>query len=368
MAPFGADLLAAGSAEAVRPLLVTADPDLLEELLRFCAQVGCEPAVADVPETAGALWRSARLVLIGADAASRLGPAPARRDGVVLVGRDSADAAVWRSAVALGAEQVLFLPEAESALMDLLADSRDFPSVAGVVVAVVGARGGAGATTAAVAIGTAAAAGGLRSLLVDADPFGSGVDLALGAEGTAGLRWPDFADVTPAASGAGLAAGLPRVGELALLSWDRGEITAIPHQTVSALLAAGRRSNDLVVVDMARTMDSNFDVTLEAATVTLLVVPAEVRACASAGRLTPALTARCPDVRVLVRGPAPGGLAPGLIADSMDLPLAGWVRAEPGLATGYERGEVPGRRPRSPLARFARDFVDAVVPPVGLVA
>lgn len=362
-----AELTAAGRPDPVRPLLVTADPELLEELLRLCAQVGCEPDVADVPGTAGALWRSARWVFIGADAAATVGASPPRRDGVILVGRDRDDAVVWRSAVATGAEQVLFLPEAESTLVDLLADSRDFPAVAGIVLTVIGGRGGAGATTAAAAVGCVAAAGGLRSLLVDADPVGGGIDLALGAEGVAGLRWPDVADVSPAASGAALSAGLPRVGDLALLSWDRGELSALPHQTMSALLAAGRRSNDLVVVDLARTADSTFDVVLEATHVTLLVVPAEVRACASAGRLVPALRARCPDVRLLVRGPAPGGLAPQLIADSLQLPLAGWVRAEPGLATGYERGEVPGRRPRSPLARFARDFVDAIVPPVGLV-
>jgi hypothetical protein len=63
------------------------------------------------------------------------------------------------------------------------------------------------------------------------------------------------------------------------------------------------------------------------------------------------------DVRVVVRGPAPGGLVGVDIATSLGLPLAGCLKAEPALAATLERGEVPGGRGRGPLTEFCRRFL-----------
>jgi hypothetical protein len=128
-----------------------------------------------------------------------------------------------------------------------------------------------------------------------------------------------------------------------------------------ALLATAARGRDLVIADVPRRPDPVSDAALAAAMIALLVVPAEVRACAAAGRTVAWLRGRVDDVRLLVRGPAPGGLSPDAISDALGLPLAGWVRAEPGLAAAYERGDAPGIGPRSPLARFCRDFVEDVL-------
>ena len=59
------------------------------------------------------------------------------------------------------------------------------------MLAVVGGRGGAGASVFAVATAVRAARSGERALLVDCDPLGGGVDLVLGAEDLDGLRWPE---------------------------------------------------------------------------------------------------------------------------------------------------------------------------------
>jgi hypothetical protein len=89
----------------------------------------------------------------------------------------------------------------------------------------------------------------------------------------------------------------------------------------------------------------------------LLVVPAEIRATAAAGQVAARLAACTADLRLVVRGPAPGGLTDLLVADELGLPLAGWLAPEPGLATALERGEPPGRPGRGPLARLAADLV-----------
>ncbi|NGN67574.1 septum formation initiator, partial [Streptomyces sp. A7024] len=102
------------------PLIVTEDEGLLDDLLRLCAAAGTRAEVAHraVPGD----WTAAPLVLVGDDCAGRLLGAP-RRGGVLLVGGDLDDAAVWQRALGIGAEHVLFLPDAESWLVDRIADA-----------------------------------------------------------------------------------------------------------------------------------------------------------------------------------------------------------------------------------------------------
>jgi hypothetical protein len=64
------------------------------------------------------------------------------------------------------------------------------------------------------------------------------------------------------------------------------------------------------------------------------------------------------DVRLVVRGPAPAGLTGELVADTLGLPLAGWLRPEPGLARTLERGDPPAASGRGPLATLCRDLLD----------
>jgi len=110
---------------STRPLLVTSDPLLLDDLLRLAAAGGVEVDVAhDVP-SARRTWARAPLVLLGHDLAapcarSRL----PRRPQVVLVGGDLDDAGVWQIAVEVGAEHVVFLPLAEAETWSGLRRSR----------------------------------------------------------------------------------------------------------------------------------------------------------------------------------------------------------------------------------------------------
>lgn len=348
-----------------RPLLVTAEPALLDDVLRLAATAGVEVDVAHEVAGARRRWDAAPLVLVGPDLLDPLANAGLpRRAGVAVLGADLDDASIWQRAIVVGAEHVLFLPDAESWLLEALADAAEGPGRHGVVVAVLGGRGGAGATTLAVALALSAVRREHPVLLVDGDPLGGGIDLVFGGEHVTGLRWPELGGTRGRVPAPALLAALPRLSGLSVLSWDRGEPATLSVEALGAVLAAGRRCADLVVVDLPRSLDEPGREVLSRADVTLLVVPTELRAAAAAARVATQAALVCNDLRLVVRGPSPGGVSPELLARSLGLPLAGECRAEPGLDAALERGDAPGQSPRSPLARMCDRLLDDLLPDV----
>ncbi len=344
-----------------RPLVITNDDELLDDLLRLAAVSGTDVDVLPDVGSARALWRSARMVLLGSDAADRVRTPPPRRLGVILVGNDEDDGGVWELAMHVGAEHVAVLPDAEAWLIDVLASGGDRRLEPAPLVAVIGGRGGAGATTLAVALAVAGARAGRDTMLLDADPLGGGIDLALGGEGAGGLRWDAFDSVSGRLASADVAKVLPSIEGLTVLTWERSRpgCASVPVVAIQAAVDAGRRGHDLVVADLPRALDLGAQSVAEQASTVFLVIPAELRAAAAAARVRFQLQG-CADVRLVVRGPSPGGLDGPLIADALGLPLAVDLRPEQGLSAAYERGEAPGTRPRSPLAQFASSVVAEV--------
>jgi hypothetical protein len=93
--------------------------------------------------------------------------------------------------------------------------------------------------------------------------------------------------------------------------------------------------------------------------VVLLVVPRDLRAVAGALALRPALVGAVEDVRLVVRGPAPGGLSALELAHVVDLPLGVSMAADRAVAAACERGggpAGPGLR-RGPLLRAVARLV-----------
>jgi secretion/DNA translocation related CpaE-like protein len=163
-------------------------------------------------------------------------------------------------------------------------------------------------------------------------------------------------------AGATLSAALPRLHDVSVLSWDRGDVLTVPTEATDAVLEAGRRATDLVVVDLSRFLDDAGRIVLALAGQVLLVVPAEVRAVAAAGRVATQLAPLAHDLRLVVRAPGRGGLTAEAVVRALQLPLAGVLRPEPGLDLALERGEPPGRRARSPLSACATALLDDLLP------
>jgi len=254
---------------------------------------------------------------------------------------------------------LLELPPAQDRLVELFAEVRDQGAGDGArVLAVVGGRGGAGASTLAAALAVTAAGRGCAPLLVDLDPLGGGIDLVLGLEGASGLRWPDLASARGRIDGASLRDALPARGRLPVLAWDRGADVEVPVEAARSVLVAASRAADLVVLDLPRGGGAAAVHAASSADELLVVVPADVRAVAAAERVLRVYRDAAHRLRVVVRTPAPAGLTSGAVAAALGVEVAAELRVEPGLAQALDRGEPPADRGRGPLASVCGALLD----------
>lgn len=332
-------------------LALVDDAALRDDVDRVAAAAGLAVVHASDPSSRN-VWTAAAAVIVDVGAARRCARRPLpRRARVVLVVSTDADASDFQAAIAAGAEHVIALPEHDGDLMAVLSeaaeDSRD-AGRRGAVVGVIAGRGGAGASIFATTL--AQTAGG--ALLIDADPWGGGLDLVLGTEGETGLRWPDLALQGGRLNYTALREALPQRRGVSVLSGSRIGID-IDAAPLGAVVDAGSRGGATVVCDLPRRSTGAVESVLDAADLVVVITPADVRSCAAAAAIAPWLSAINPNVGVVVRGPSPGGLTSADVAKIVGAPLLATMRAQPGVTDALERGGLR-LRSRSPLVRAAR--------------
>ncbi len=340
-----------------RPLLVSDDAELIDDIVRLAAANGIEVHLAGDVESARSRWQLAPLVIVGQDrldavAAARM----SRRRDVVVVARPP-DERTWPAAVQIGAEHVIALPEAERWLIDRIADSGEGPPRQGRVVVVMGSGGGAGSSTMAATLAVVAASRSLRTMLVDADPTAGGLDVLLGIEDAAGVRWPDLVDARGRIAADSLAGALPATQGVDVLSWGRVGPVLVPGESLSAVLDAGRRGYDLVVVDLPRHLDAAGEHLLAQADHVLLVTANRVRAVAAAARLVDLLRTRCTALGLVLRSD-PRGADDDAVLAALDAPVIARLPTSPALSVRADEGEPPSTR--DAYARACLDVLRAV--------
>jgi secretion/DNA translocation related CpaE-like protein len=344
--------------------LISADVRLAAEIRRLCAVAGQQLRVAAEPADVPRLWRAAALVLVDAvvlDATRRL-DLVARDDVVVLAERHD-DLSVWQGAVAVGARSVLTLSDDVQPLLDRLALAGESSGPAGRLLGVVGGCGGAGASTFAVALAAAGATAGATTL-VDLDIWGGGLDLLVGLEHAAGLRWPDLRDARGVVAAAALYDGLPCAGALAVLSAARpGSDTraapaALDAGAVGAVVAAARRACALTVADLPRWPDDAAWSAARDCDAVFVVVPAEVRAVAAAASVLARADECCDNVGLVVRTGGRGRLRAPDVAAALGRPPAVVVPTDPHIAVAADEGGLLKSLARSRLGAAAAQLVD----------
>ncbi|MFV8048889.1 septum site-determining protein Ssd [Mycobacterium sp. 48b] len=330
-------------------LTLIGDPPLRDDVSRVAAAAGVGLVVVDDPSGRKA-WMAAAAVVLDAPAAQRCAARGLpRRARVILVGNDAPRSDDWQAAISVGAQHLVTLPAQDAELVAVLSEaaSRD-DAGRGPAVAVLGARGGAGASVFAVALAQSAPA----ALLVEVDPWSGGIDLVAGSEDLAGLRWPDLALQAGRLGYPALRDALPCRDGVSVLSSGRSgaDIEAGP---LGAVIDAGCRGGVTVVCDVPRRATEAAETALAAADLVVLVTPADVRSCTAAAAARPWVLACNPNAGVVVRGPSPGGLRAAEVARIVDLPLLAAMRPQAGIAEVLERGGLRVR-PRSALGSAAR--------------
>ena len=331
-------------------LTLVDDPELAANADRIVAAVGARAVGTAAPSRRN--WLAAAAVILDEAAARRCAQAGMpRRDGVALIGPDQPSASMWTAAIDLGARYVCALPDQEADLVRHVAESVERGGLAvsnGRVIAVTGGPGGGGASVFSVALARCAA----EALLVDLDPCGGGIDLLLGGESAPGLRWPDLGLQSGRLSWTALREALPRQQDISFLSGTR-TFHDVDAGAVGAVVDAGRRGGTTVICDVPRQPAPAAACAVQLADLAIIVSSCDVRGIAATAAVAAIIRTLNPNIGLVVRGPAPGGLRAADVADVAAVPLLVAMRPEPMLAARLEQGGLRLRR-RSPLAEAAR--------------
>jgi secretion/DNA translocation related CpaE-like protein len=346
--------------------LVSRDQELVAGVRRLCAAAGQELEVVAQQADIRALRRRAAAVLVDAASPDVAGTAAEHADGVskgsaeVIVLTTSPEALdPWRTAVRVGARQVLTLPEDSRRLVDALALAREGAEPSGRLLCVVGGSGGLGASSLAAALAWAASTSGSRATLVDLDPVGGGADLLLGLERAEGLRWPDLSEARGVVPAGALYERLPLAGQVAVVACGRvsaGTAAGVPPLAAASVVAAARRGMGAVVADLPRWQTEAADAVIGASDVVLAVVAAEVRGVAAAAVTIDRVASLCDDIHVVLRTRQHGRLGAAQISDCLRRPIAATLTVDARVAAAAERGELLASLRRSQLGSVAKDL------------
>lgn len=334
-------------------LLVTRDDGLADHVALIAAASGAVLAVGrHLPDR----WPpGCTLALLGPDATLD-GPLPGRHIPVVLVGFAGDRDGLWRLAARDPGVRVAILPEASAWLGEYLGE-RELHAGHGRTTVFSGGTGGTGTTTLALLTGLECGRRGAHSLVVDADPHSRGAWSLLGRPAAAGMGWEDLVRSRGPIAPGHLAGILPQVAGTSVLTWARGFPAPVPGSTLHEVLAAARRSFDVIVVDAGRTAGLG-ETLVQWADSVLVVASAAVAGSAVA------FTAVGPDARtpwkIVVTGTLPAGVDAPRVASGAGLELLAYVPPTPALALASGEGRLGSvlARPRirrrvGPLATWS---------------
>lgn len=346
--------------QARRVVAITADRELRAAAARLGALAGVAVETWGASDGVRAGWRSADVVIVGADLAGAIAASePGRRHGVVVITAGPRDDALWRSAVQLGAVGLFSVPAEERDVVELMVDVVEPAVSTSSVLAVVGGCGGAGASTLAVAIGLVSARS-QPTVVIDGDRLGGGLDVLFGIEEVPGLRWPELSDTRGRVAGSLFSERLPRAAGCAVLSWDRGGHQAATTDAATAVVAAASRAFGLVVIDLPRSLDAAAAVLAGAADRIIVVTTVGIRAVAATASLLADLATGFAPIELVVRDPGGGRLTTREVERAVGLPVRAAISSEPAVATAADRGTGPLVRPRGSLARTCGELLATV--------
>ncbi|MCW1249683.1 hypothetical protein ODZ83_05685 [Acaricomes phytoseiuli] len=243
------------------------------------------------------------------------------------------DSKLWEASMRASADHVAPLPQAAPWLAGFLSHSRDRPERAR-AISVIGASGGAGASTLALLLSRSITETSAKVLTVDADPSGAGLEFLFGITVESALSWHDLPTDGRPLDPARFHSALPSAQGCHLLGF--GSQPVRPEAlAVDAALTAASEAFDAVIIDLGRggIVDAESQSpgssavgrgaigseVLSRSDLVLCLVPATVPGMLSARRMKAAL----PGAFLVSRGPFPEGLDAERMAEALEMPLLG---------------------------------------------
>ena len=307
-------------------LLVTRDEILAAQFQKMCAVTQSELVVTDAvtpAELAGA-YR----VFID----HNISLEQFNHNHVVILAPEGVSAKTWQLALQFDAEHVEVLPNESDWLIEHVVPP--IQSRAHVVL-VTPAVGGAGASTVACALAAQYAAQGVKVCLIDADLRAGGLDVLMGCEQAAGMRWADITSLQGSVDGAELFNSLIVSHAIHVLAPKRGKFE-VDSSKILTLIETLASACDVVVVDAPRMTEELTQSLTSLSDDVLLVMPTTVRASS----LVTTVKERFADVRcgLVVRQVPGSGLTPIGVAQAVDIPLRATLPTDARVVEQVEQG------------------------------
>jgi hypothetical protein len=232
------------------------------------------------------------------------------------------------------------------------------------VTAVVGASGGLGASTLALAVGRRLAATGPPAVVVDLDLPRGGLEVTAGTEHLPGRRWHDLRHVRGRVPPDGLLPLLPAEDGCAVLSARGGAPPDVPEVAARDVVTSLAFGPARVVLDLPLTSQVLPQV-LAAGALVVVLVGLRTRALADADAAVSRLLdgagapTASPDLRLVTRGGRAGADVVDEVVAHLGVPHLHHLPDDPRVPRDAERGLFPGTG-RDGIRRCA-DAVVAVV-------
>jgi hypothetical protein len=215
------------------------------------------------------------------------------------------------------------------------------------VIAVLGASGGLGTSTLALAVGRRLAAHGPAATVVDLDLTGGGLDVTAGVEHMAGRRWASLASVRGAVPPDLVLGSLPAEAGCRVLSAGGAQPQEVPAGAVGDVLDSLVGAGGPVVLDLPAG-STLLPLVLGHGPFVVVLSGLRTRALADADALVDRVAAHAeggpapPDLRLVTRGPRPSAAVLDDVVAHLGVAHLHHLPDDPRVGRDAERGSWPG--------------------------
>jgi secretion/DNA translocation related CpaE-like protein len=328
-------------------VLASTDPIMIDHVRTLALAGGEFVEVIDNANEIAKRWPTDQFIVLGAEMVSQAVGLPKRRNLAIVHWQygalEVAPSQLWQSALLLGAEHVVALPEGDAWLAERLTESMVNRGVLARLLIINGSCGGSGASTLAAGLAVAAERLGKKVLLIDGDINGGGLDLLLGAEASPGARWPELVHTSGRVSTETLLPALPSPHNVALISAARKMSENPTVQAWQSVINFGRNAFDVVLIDMPRhqVLDKEQWCPTDLECELWCVVPTRIRAVAAAAVALEHYRHLGMHAEVLVRQ-TNRSMSAGDISRALGAPVRAVLPEDSSVSVAAELGELAG--------------------------